>query len=368
LGRIGRWTAGVLGGALTLVSVACGAASPSAPTTSMPPRAIDGIVTTVAGQMGDCSIVDGDRGSARLGRPDAIVADGTGGLYVIDGRDGVIRRVRPDGSMSTLIGAAGEPGLVDGTAPAARLAFAGSEAGIDASGALWFTDLHDNVVRRLDPDGTLSTVGIPWIGSFDLDELERAGPADQVRFISPFGLAVSGGDVLVADEITQSVRRIRDGSVSVLWSDVRGHWEPVGTGSMARAPLGIAAGSDGSIWVHDGGTAVYRLSASGDLTLVAGLPGTTGAVDGPGPEARFADLAGMAVGPDGAAYVSDDGTVRRIDPDGTVTTLAGVAGSYGAVDGRGDTAQLGRWSTLAFGDDGALYAADTEGCVIRRIT
>jgi hypothetical protein len=110
--------------------------------------------------------------------------------------------------------------------------------------------------------------------------------------------------------------------------------------------------------------------ASCDIATLAGAPGRAGAADGAGPDARFAEPHSIVVGADGALYVSDTANhaIRRMTPDGVVTTFAGRLGVAGSADGSGSDARLSRPNGLAIDAAGVVVVADTGNDAIRRIT
>lgn len=106
------------------------------------------------------------------------------------------------------------------------------------------------------------------------------------------------------------------------------------------------------------------------VSTLAGTAGSAGAVDASGADARFKDLTGLAVDADGNAYVADSGnhTIRKVTVDGAVTTLAGTAGTAGSADGTGAAARFDAPSGVAVDSAGTLYVADTLNHVIRKVT
>ena len=123
-------------------------------------------------------------------------------------------------------------------------------------------------------------------------------------------------------------------------------------------PFGIAVGPDGAIYLSEGGDmpAIRRVTADGDVETLAG--GTRGFADGPGSSAAFDTPSHLALGRDGALYVADTGNhaVRRVTPEGDVSTIAGD-GTPGSGDGPG--ARLNGPVGVAVGADGRVLVADT---------
>ncbi len=183
----------------------------------------------------------------------------------------------------------------------------------------------------------------------------------------PAGLAVAPDDtVLVSDATSRSILRISasgalavdSGPASVI---------PGTAGRRVLNPAGLAVATDGSVLVADPtGHRIWAVSPAGSLRLVAGS--IYGYRDGTGAEALFRFPSGVAIGPDGTCYVADTGSdrIRTITPDGLVATLAGSIYDYG--DGRGSSARFRRPEAVAVDVDGTCYVADTGNNAIRRIT
>jgi len=134
-------------------------------------------------------------------------------------------------------------------------------------------------------------------------------------------------------------------------------------------PFGVAVAADGTIYVGDAGESnrIRKLSPDGNVTTLAG--GSEGFADGAGAAASFNTPSALALGPDGNLYVADTGNnrIRKITPDGKVSTVAGN-GTAGYVDGPAAQAQFNGPIGLAVSVRGDIYVADTYNDVIRMIT
>jgi sugar lactone lactonase YvrE len=134
-------------------------------------------------------------------------------------------------------------------------------------------------------------------------------------------------------------------------------------------PFGVAVATDGTIYVADAGESnrVRKISPDGSVTTLAG--GAEGFAEGAGTSAAFNTPSALALGPDGNLYVADTGNnrIRKITPAGTVSTVAGN-GTAGYVDGPAATAEFNGPIGLAVSSDGDIYVADTYNDVIRMIT
>ena len=138
-----------------------------------------------------------------------------------------------------------------------------------------------------------------------------------------------------------------------------------------NSPMGIAIDSAGNAFVADTGNhAIRKIIPDGNVTTWAGLAGHAGSADGVGQDARFNCPAGIAVDLAGNVYVADqlNSTVRAIAPDGLVSTLAGSASNRGGADGIGSAARFNHPSGIVVDRLGNLYVADTGNQTVRKIT
>src|SRR6185503_16015496 len=142
-----------------------------------------------------------------------------------------------------------------------------------------------------------------------------------------------------------------------------------GKQSSFSDPFGVAVAADGTIYVADAGESnrIRKISPDGNVTTLAG--GSEGFADGAGASASFNSPSALALGPDGNLYVADTGNnrIRKITPDGNVSTVAGE-GTAGYVDGPAATAQFNGPVGLTVSSDDDIYVADTYNDVIRMIT
>lgn len=327
-------------------------------------RKIDrnGVVSTVAGSPNTQAIVDGPVASARFSNPSGIVVDTAGAIYVMDG---TLRKII-NGEVRTVAGLSVEETRVnaDGAGAAARFESSGGIAA-DSNGSLYLTDEH--TVRKVTPAAEVSTIaGRPGITG------NAIGPAASASFDVVRGIAVVGDVIYVSDRHNQAIKKIAGGTVSIVAginSPVEGEADGPGSTARFRHPEGIVADAAGNIYVADGGNhTIRKITAGGVVSTLAGSARQSGTADGTGSAARFNTPLGVAVDGSGNVYVTDSGnyTVRKITPSGQVTTLAGLAGSTGFVDGVGNVA---RFKFLSYGiaaaQDGTVFVGDDA--TMRRI-
>jgi sugar lactone lactonase YvrE len=294
-------------------------------------RRIDpmGLVSTVAGAASEESgAADGAGAAARFESPTGIAVDRSGNMYVTDANAYTLRRITASGQVTTLAGKADERGHKDGFGAEAR--FQGPIGiALDGAGMMYVADPVDGVIRRVTPDGSVSTIaGAPGVkGSID-------GVGAGARFSSPSGIAVDGaGNLYVTDGWVSNIRKVTPaGEVTTLAGKAGEHGSADGPAERARfnVPAGIAADRAGNLFVCDyGDRTIRKITPRGEVSTVAGRAGVQGSSDGTGAAARFMGPTGIAIDDVGNLYVSDAYTIRRITPEGVVTTIAGVPGEVG---------------------------------------
>ena len=197
------------------------------------------------------------------------------------------------------------------------------------------------------------------------------GARAAAQFKWPSALApLPDGSVVVADRDNHCIRLISAGGDTVSTLAGKGGEKGFADGLAAVArfnePLGVVVGTDGVIFVADWGNHRVRCIKDGAVTIFAGS-GEEGGADGVGVAASFKSPYGLALGPKGVLYVTDDHRVRMISPAGAVTTLAG-GGERGFADGGGTVARFSCPSGIAVDAAGVIFVADYGNHRIRRIT
>ncbi len=182
-------------------------------------------------------------------------------------------------------------------------------------------------------------------------------------------VAVSNvGGTVVSNGATLTVKPALGISLLAGSLNIAGNADGFGANAGFSSPRGLAVDKAGNVYVVDGGNATIRkISPVGAVTTIAGVAGVKGSADGLGAAARFTDPQQIAVDKDGNLYVTDNNTVRKILPNGTVTTVAGLAGAVDSLDGVGADARFADVRGIAVDVAGNLYVADRR-FNIRKIT
>ena len=244
-----------------------------------------------------------------------------------------------------------------------------SAVAVDASGNLWVTDSSSNIIEKI--TGTTAALFAGTAGT----QGSTDGTGAAALFRQPGGIAVdSAGNVYVADTGNSLIRKISSGGVvSTLAGSAanQGFKDGSGTAAWFNAPTGVALDASGNLFVADTGNSVIRkVAADGSVTTVAGTAGSRGTADGTGSVARFNQPTGIVVDSTGTLYVADtvNQTIRRITSAGAVTTWVGLAGVSGTSDGTGANALFNLPAGLTRDASGNLYVADSGNASIRAIT
>ena len=319
-------------------------------------------ITTLAGQPGTKGYADGPGASAEFRLPNNLAVDHAGNIYVADTANDIIRKIAPDGTVSTLAGSSHNRGSADGQGSAARF-WAPFGVAVDAFGYVYVADTANNTVRKITPDGMVSTVAGLAGNPGDVD-----GTNFTARFRNPWGVAVDSlGNVFVADMSNDTIRKINTNGVVHTFagkSGVLGNADGFGNDAHFNNPFAVAVDSSDNVYVSDSANAIIRKITPGRVvTTLAGIANFAGDLDGNGTDARFWNPQGLAVDRAGNVYVADTGNnaIRKISPQGVVTTLAIPN------DSSGNPIQLKGPGGVAVDAAGNIYIADTNNHCVRKI-
>ena len=363
-------------------------------------------VAVLAGQIGGEGYADGDSTQARFWGPAALALDTTGNLYVVDYN--AVRKITPAGVVSTIVGSPRTCGDQPGVGTAALLCYPYAIA-LDAANNIYVADYLGTTIWRIDPSasmsafstsfgcieslapqGTLLYVGDSCGTIGAIKTIDTAAPGAPAQFVAATSVLAGLGfdlnqNIYVANDT--SIQLVSAGVVSTLAGTQNAPGSVDGQGAAARfgclpyaygfnyagttGAAAIATLPSGTSYVSDYCNGTIRMvTAAGAVTTVAGTAGVIGTANGKGQNALFFNPAGIVADPSGNLFVADYaiGMIRKIAPDGTVTTYAGQAPHLGHADGPAAQATFCSPYGVAADSDGNLYVSDTYNYVIRKIT
>jgi gliding motility-associated-like protein len=321
-----------------------------------------GVKTTFAGS-GNRGALDGKGTAASFNGPTGLVADAAGNLYVADGGNSTIRKIAPDGTVSTFAGNKSAIGAIDGKGLNASFNFPNGLT-IDVLGNIYVADTGNNLIRRITPDGVVTTVAGSSSGK--VNDIGK-----KAKFFAPLGVAVDAlGNLFVADQGNNIIRKIQVTGYSINKPLPAGLSFDPATGAISGTPAEVSAltkyivtaynlsGESGfPLMIEVRANAlppavsapdisystpnVYKKGALivplkpvnkggdvpatiyGETTVFAGT-GRNGTADGDGAQAQFTEPYGMTTDAEGNIYLADADNyrIRKITPEGKVSTLA----------------------------------------------
>ncbi len=326
---------------------------------------------------GTIETVAGDGTAARVGQPFGVEFGPDGGLFICEVENHrLLRRDPATGKLTTVAGTGKRGYSGDGGPATAASLDEPYEVRFDGAGNIYVVEMKNHVVRRIDAKtGTISTVAGTGQAGFGGD----GGPAVKAQFQQPHSIALHGDHLYVADIGNHRIRRVdlKSGLVETFAGTGEKTLPKEGQKAAGNPVLGpralfirgdtlwLALREGHSVWKVDLKEGTWRHVAG---TGKAGFSGD----GGPAAKAAFNGPKGIALGPDGAAYVVDteNQAIRKIAPDGTISTIAGVGPQgrgYGGDGGSATAAKMDRPHGLCVGPDGAVYIGDTNNHRVRRV-
>lgn len=306
--------------------------------------------------------VDGPAAVARFKSPEGVVMDAAGNLIITDRGNNRIRKISADGIVSPIAGA-NTAGFINGAAADARFRLPWKSA-VDNAGNIFVADRDNHCIRKITVDGMVSTFAGSGAAGF------ADGDKDAAMFNQPLDVAVdAAGNVYVADNLNHRIRKITpDGHVSTLAGDgTPAYADGSGTAAKLRNPSGLSLDTAGNLVVADRlNHRIRKVTMAGEVSTLAG-DGTTGFKDGDAASARFADPYGISVDGKGNIVVADlnNNKVRKLS-SGIVSTVAGTG--KGFLDGPGASAQLNQPTDVCTDAAGNIYVADLGNNCVRKIS
>lgn len=313
----------------------------------------DSLVETFAGS-GVSAILDGTGTAAQFLSPTRLAFGPDGVLYVADGTgaSSIIRKITPAGVVTTLT-TAGSFNVI-------------GDMKVGPDGLLYVSDGNGNRVKRVN---TTTGAVTNYIGSGVAGNANGVGTAAQLDF--PMGLAFdTEGNLFIMDADSYRIRKVApDATVTTFAGSSYGYTNATGTAAQFGFSEGMGIDAANNLYVTDqDNNRIRKVTPAGVVTTYSGS-GTYGFQDGASGVARFASFSQVAVDSIGMVYVADNSNnrIRKIFPDGSVTTLAGITSS-GYVDGAGATSRLSNPWGVAIASDGRVFVGDTGNDRIRAIS
>lgn len=326
-------------------------------------RRIDanGIITTVAG------------GSARLGFPQGVAVGPGDVFYIAAGVDNVVRKVNAAGVVTTVAGNGQVGYCCDGGPATSGSLREPNGIAMGDNGDVYIADSANNRIRKVDASGRIATVAGTGMTTGNGD----GGQATSADLDSPFDVAVgAAGVIYIVDSGHSRIRKIdTNGIITTVAGNGNAGYSGDGGAAVAAAlniPLGMAVDSTGNLYIADTlNHAVRKVDTAGVITTLAGN-GTAGS-SGDGGSSMQAKLKyPQAVAIDartGELYISDAGNyrIRKIDSNGTITTVAGTTSGYAGDNGPATGAKLGFPHGITVDREGNLYIADLANNMVRKV-
>lgn len=305
--------------------------------------------------------------------PSAVRRSPGGSLYLMDFNNQRLRMVDDEGLVRTVVGN-GFHAVADTSVAALDSPL---ENPIDFAflpdGRLVFVSYHDPRVLLLTEEGNLEVVAGTGELAVRGDEGDFESPLE-AQFIQLDGIAVDPeGTIYVSDSLAHRVRRIRDGRIITVAGRGRDGYSGDGGPGVEAAlnwPTALELDLEGNLLIADTRNHVVRkLAPDGTITTVAGNGETGfGGDGGPATAAQLDQPNGLAIAPNGTLYIADRGNarIRRVTPDGVIDTIAGD-GTRGLRGDGGDAlqAQFGYPARIALDGDSLLVADQSNGCARR---
>jgi len=325
------------------------------------------LVITVAGQAEIPGNINGTAFEATFNNPHGIAVDLNGNVFTADRWSHVIRKITPDGMVSTYAGVANQSGDIDGPTSEA-LFYEPWGLCVDNNGNVYVADTRNNKIRKIGTDGIVSTVA--GSGNYGTSN----GPSTAATFGNPTGIECDNeGNLYVADHLTHIIRKIdNNGFVSTLAGSayVTGSLDGVGTNASFNRPYGLTLDNEGNILVADEWNhKIRRITPEGTVTTVAGS-GLVGSTDGNVEIAAFNYPWDMTVDSSGNIFVADgyNYVIRKITVNNQVSTFAGTLETTGAADGILNAATFSGATSVAYAPlTKEIFIGDAYNNLVRKL-
>jgi len=347
---------------------------------------VPNITTAVGNGNGGYSGDDGIDTDASLNNPAALAMDANGTFFVADQGNNVIRKVESYGiygafGITTRVAGNGNVGYSGdgGAATNANLSIPSGVA-VDANGNLFIADQGNNRIRKVDSNGIITTVA----GTGNQIYSGDGGAATNANLNNPFGVAVdASGNLFITDQFNNRVRRVSpNGIITTVAGGAGGYYGAYsGDGGAAtnaglKGPCGVTMDVCGNLFIADQGNGVIReVDTNGIITTVAGNgrfgPPCNGCV---ATNSNLYSPYGVAVDANGNIFIADQGNnvIEKVSTNGIITTVAGVGGGpywggYSGDGGPATQAELAHPTGVAVDAHENLFIADQVNARIREV-
>ncbi len=350
--------------AIAVVAATLAVAAPSALA-----RATDGTISGIAGTTAGFAGDGGPANQAKLDAPSDVAFVATNSYLIADFNNNRIRQVMPNGNILTVAGS--DPGSFGDGGPAIA-------AGLDhpegvtslGGGAYLIADTRNHEIRRVGADGIITT-----FAGTDQGLAGDGGPATAARLSLPSDTALlADGSVAIADTGNDRIRRVApNGIISTIAGTSRGFSGDGGpaTAAQLNQPRDLTVASDGSILIADtGNNRIRRIAPNGIISTVAGAGLGFGGDGDPAQGARLDAPTSIVALAHGGYLVADSANnrIRRITPLGAIFTVAGSAPGNAGNGGLAKGAELNDPGAITADPNGGFLVADTANATVRRVS
>ena len=311
--------------------------------------------------------------SAALNTPVYVASDAAGNVYIADQNNNRIRKVNPQGVITTFAGN-GAAGFSGDGGPATGASFR-SPSGVfaDGSGNVFIADVGNQRIRKVDTAGNIATVAGNGTSGFSGD----GGPATAASFFNPVRVIVdASANLYIADQSNHRVRKVdSSGMVSTIAGSGSSGFSGDGSAATSAAlnnPTALALDASGNLYISDQfNHRIRRVGTSGNITTVAGNGAAAFAGDGSAASAASLNFpGGLVVDTAGTIFFADDINfrVRQISAGGIISTVAGNGTqAFSGDGGLATAASLNGQFGIALDPSGNLLIADSANQRIRLV-